>query len=277
MKNKIFLINLALFFTLSAICQSTIKLNSDGDAIDLTIWSAGENPVATVLLVPGWGGGPKDVLGIGEALSKEGITVVTICPTGWHDSGGTFTFAKAFVDFRNTLNWIGHAARPDINSSNIIMGGHSWGGGMSLAYAAQDTAVRRIFSVAGTDHGIIIRKYLEDPQYAKMLDQSLATTEAPEGPINCSIKDGLQELIDGQRTYGLQENSARFADRSILIIGGWEDGRTTIDEFLLPNYRAFKEAGAEDITFLTYHDNHGFGSVRKELHSDLAEWIKKRK
>ena len=255
--------------------QSTVTIESGGSQIVLTIRDAGESPSATVLLVPGWGGGPTDVLGIGKALSSEGISSVVLTPRGWHNSEGTSSFANAFEDIKAALDWIRNSKRTDINSTNIILGGHSWGGGMCLAYAAQDTKVRRIFSVAGTDHGIFIRKYLSDEKYAGWIDKLLASSAAPEGPIRFDVKKSLNELAEGQMIYGLIENSEKLADRSILIFGGWEDTNTTIDDYLLPDYRALKAAGAEDVTFKTYHDNHGFGSVRKELYSDLILWIKR--
>jgi hypothetical protein len=38
-------------------------------------------------------------------------------------------------------------------------------------------------------------------------------------------------------------------------------------------YRALKDAGADKVTFLVYHTDHGFGSVRQRLASDIAEWL----
>lgn len=255
--------------------QSTTTIEYNGSDIVLTIWDAGKNPLATVLVVPGWGGGPSDVLGIGKALSPEGIAVVVLTPRGWYASEGSASFANALDDIGTALNWIRTSKRENIETKNIILGGHSWGGGVSLAYAARDTSVRRIFSVAGTDHSILIRQYLADEEFAAMVKKILTSTSAPDGPIRFGVESTLSELKENQKIYGLSENADKLADRSIIIFGGWEDRHTTIDDFLLPNYRAFKTAGAEDITFKTYHDNHGFGSVRKELHSDLISWIKK--
>jgi len=275
MKKVILIITFVLIIVQTGAAQSTITIESGGSHIVLTIWEAGENPQATVLLVPGWGGGPADVLGIGKALSSEGISSVILTPRGWHNSEGTYSFAHAFEDIKAALNWIRNSKRADIKSTEVILGGHSWGGGMCLAYAAQDTMVKRIFSVAGTDHGILIRKYLSDEKYAARIDKLLASTAVPDGPIRFDVKKSLNELAEGQEIYGIMENAGKLADRSILIFGGWEDTNTTIDEYLLPDYRALKTAGAEDVIFKTYHDNHAFRQVRKELYSDLISWIKK--
>jgi pimeloyl-ACP methyl ester carboxylesterase len=275
MKKLILIIAVVLIIVQTGAAQSTVTIKSGGSQMVLTIRDAGENPQATVLLVPGWGGGPNDVLGIGKALSSEGISAVVLTPRGWYNSEGTYSFAKALEDIKAALNWIRNSKRSDIAATNIILGGHSWGGGICLAYAAQDTTVRRIFSVAGTDHGILIRKYLSNEKFAGRIDKLLASTKAPEGTIRFDVKESLNELAEGQEIYGLIENAVKLADRSIIIFGGWEDTNTTIDDYLLPDYRAFKAAGAEDVTFKTYHDNHGFGSVRKELYTDLISWIKR--
>lgn len=275
MKKATFLLFIICLYAQLGYAQSTIPVESNGSQIFLTVWSTGENPSETILLLPGWGGGPTDVLGIGNALSTEGIPVVVLSPRGWHDSEGVAGFANGFEDIRAALAWVRNSNRTDLKPSKIILGGHSWGGGMSLAYAAQDTTISRVFSVAGTDHAILIRNYQTDKNLAEIVDRILTSTKAPEGPIRFDVQETLNELKTGQKMFGIIENAGNLADRSILIFGGWEDANTTIDDFLLPNYRALKAAGANDITFKTYHDNHGFGTVREQLYTDLVLWIRK--
>jgi dienelactone hydrolase len=176
-------------------------------------------------------------------------------------------------DIAAALAWIRRSERGGLNNSNIVLGGHSWGGGMSLAYGARDATVRRVFSVAGTDHGLFIREYESDPDYAAALHEVLDASSAPTGPIRFDVDATLRELAEGQATYGLLENADRLADRSIMLIGGWEDENVTVDETMLPLYRALREAKAEDVTFRVYHSDHGFGSVRSELHADLLAWV----
>jgi hypothetical protein len=83
-------------------------------------------------------------------------------------------------------------------------------------------------------------------------------------------------LVEGEEVYGLRENAHRLSDRSILLIGGWADTGVTVDRVLLPFYRTLEEHRAEDVTFLVYHDDHGFGKVRDQLASDIADWIVER-
>jgi pimeloyl-ACP methyl ester carboxylesterase len=273
------LIRLCLGFLLitgavPGLAQTTVTIKSGESNIVFTVWAAPSEPTGTVLLVPGWGGGLTDVLGIGQALSPSGISVVVLTPRGWHESQGTATFANSLDDIGAALKWIRSSSRSDLNASNIVLGGHSWGGGMSLAYAARDSAVRCVFSVAGTDHGQFIREYQSDPDFAIRLRQVLVSSAAPKGPIRFDVDGTLRELAEGQGTYGLLENVDRLADRRILFVGGWEDENVTVDRTLLPLYRALRKAGAQDVTFDVYHADHSFKAVRSRLHADLLDWVR---
>jgi dienelactone hydrolase len=177
-------------------------------------------------------------------------------------------FSNAIQDIGAALGWVRQRA-----TNGVAVGGHSFGGGMALAYAAQDSSVGEIISIAGTDHGQLIRQYQSDSGFAAMLEPILSSTAAPEGPIRFDVGAILQELIDGQGVFGLRENARLLADRAILMFGGWEDRNATVDEYLLPLYRALGAAGATDVTFRVFHTDHGFGNVREELHNQILAWL----
>lgn len=237
-------------------------------------------PRATVLLIPGYPGNPDDVLGMGARLSREGINVLMVNPRGMHDSEGTFTFGGSLRDIGAAFRWLWTSDaihRFQIDTAKIFLGGYSWGGGMSLAYAATDSQARRLISIAGNDHAEFIREYQRNESFAETISDMLRRSQAPEGPIRFdSVGAGLRELAEGQEVYGLRENADRLSERSILLVGGWEDTAVTVDRILLPFYRALEQHGAGDITFLVYHDDHGFGRVRDKLAADIAEWIQER-
>lgn len=250
--------------------QVVERIESGDSELVLTLWEAAAASSPSVVLVPGWGGGPQDVLGLAEFLSAKGLTTVVVTPRGWHDSGGRSTFAHALDDIGNAVAWTRSRY-----GTEPVLGGHSWGGGMSIAYAARDAAISRVFSIAGTDHGQFIRQYQSDPSFAMMVDQILAASAAPDGPIRFDVEFGLREMAEGQEVYGLIENAGKFGDRSVLLMGGWDDGNVTVDDTLLPLYRALTVSGVEDVTFHTYHDDHAFEVVRADLHRDLLGWLLK--
>ena len=178
-------------------------------------------------------------------------------------------------DIAATLVWIRNSGRPELNASAVVLGGHSWGGGMALAYAAKDPSVQRVFSIAGTDHGQFIRRYQSDSEYAAALHQVLMASAAPQGPIRFDVDQTLEELADGQANYGLLENVERLADRSVLLVGGWDDENVTVDQTLLPLYRALRKARNRDVTFKVYGADHSFAAVRPDLLADLSAWLRR--
>lgn len=250
--------------------QVAERMDSHGSEIVVTSWIPNGEAVAAALFVPGWGGGPSDVLGIASFLSANDVEAFVLTPRGWHESEGEASFHNALDDIETALAW----ARKR-TSHDVAIGGHSFGGGMALAYAARDRSVRRVISVAGTDHGHLIRQYESDPSFAEILEPILASTAAPQGPIRFDVDATLRELTEGQAVFGLRENAEALMDRSVLMFGGWEDVNTTVDGYLLPFYRSLRAAGASDVTFVVFHTDHGFGNVRESLYQEILGWLKR--
>ena len=283
-RNLLLLLALGSLTALPAFAQQPepveVAIDSEGYAMRGRFFTSGTaGPHATLLLIPGYPGNPEDVLGMGARLSLKGINVLMVNPRGMHDSEGTFTFAGSLQDIGAAFRWLRTSealARFNIDTANVFLGGYSWGGGMSLAYAATDPRAQKLISIAGNDHGEFIREFERNEPFAETILDMLRSTQAPEGPVRFDLEATLTELAEGQEAYGLRENAQRLSDRSVLLIGGWKDTGVTVDRVLLPFYRALESNGTEDVTFLVYHDDHGFARVRDKLASDIAEWIEER-
>ncbi len=235
-----------------------------------------DGPRTTIVMVPGWPGNPDDVLGLGAVLVEDGINVLVFNPRGMHQSGGTFTFANALADIGAALDWVRSpeiARRFRVDTSTLALGGYSFGGGMAMAYAARDPTVRRVVSIAGVDHAELVRELDRDPARAATFVAMLRSTQAPKGPVRFDIEGTTRELREGMQIYGLREIAPRLADRSILMLGGWEDEQVVVEDTLVPVYRTLRRAGARDVTFLVYPDGHGFSSSRAKIAAANREWL----
>jgi pimeloyl-ACP methyl ester carboxylesterase len=255
----------------------SIEFISEGACVRGRFFAAvGTTLATTLLLVPGWPGDPNDVLGLGALLAEQGINVCMFNPRGLHQSEGFHTHANTLKDIGAALQWLRQAdvqGRFGVDTTRLVLGGHSYGGGIAMVYAARDPSVRRVISIAGADFGEIARETQRNAAFAEEFRRVNLSTRRPEGPAQFDYDAGLKEWVDHQDVYGLRENVAHLADRSILLIGGWEDEQVTIDQFLLPLYRALKGAGAAKVTFLVYHTGHDFSNVREQLASDIAGWL----
>lgn len=83
----------------------------------------------------------------------------------------------------------------------------------------------------------------------------------------------IQEILASEAAFGYTENAPRLADRSILLIGGWDDATAPIETVLLPFYRALKQQLDSDVTIIAYADGHFFSRSREEMASNIRSWL----
>lgn len=232
----------------------------------------------TLLMVPGWPGNPEDVTNLGAGLPGLGINMVMFNPRGMHASEGSFSFSNTLADIGAALAWLAREdvrRRFNIDPAKVALGGHSFGGGMAMVYAAtHPSGPSQILGIAPADVGDTVNGLLNDPATQASMRKLLTTPGAV--PVRVADFAGTiaQIKADGN-PYWLKDAAPLLADRSILLVGGWEDVVVTIDQTVLPFYRALKKGGAGDVTFLTYHDGHQFVSVKKQLAFDVSVWLKR--
>jgi len=258
----------------------SVEFISEGAKVRGRFFAAVETDEPTTLLfIPGWSdpaGDPYDDLSLSALLAEKRINVCTFNPRGLHPSGGIHTHAGTLQDIGAALQWLRQAEvqkQFKVDTARLALGGYSYGGGMAMAYAAQDPSVHRVISIAGNDHGEFAREIQRHTPKIESILRWLSSTYGPEGPARGDFEANIKDLIEHQDIYGLRENAANLADRSILMVSGWEDTGPTIDEYQLPLYRALKDAGAANVTFIVYHTDHNFSNVRQRLASDIADWL----
>jgi len=256
----------------------TFFLQSGGDSLWVRHFPPPDAAGSTaVLLVPGWPATGGDVLGLGAALSAGGLHVFVVHPRGHEGSGGEATFANALEDVGVLWAWL--ASRDGggalgLDAGRRVLAGYSWGGGIALAFAAREKSVARVVSIAGSDHGVFIRRIDSDPEYAALYRGALESTRAPDGPVRFDVDATLDELRSGQAVHDLATIAPRLADRDILIVAGWDDEQVEIEFQVLPFYRALRAAGADGVRLLSFQDGHGFRHSREALAAGVLDWLR---
>ncbi len=233
------------------------------------------NQGVTLLLLPGFPGGEQDVLGLSQRLAPAGVNVLMFNYSGTHKSEGEFSLEQTQTDIQAAYDYLHQndfMSTFKIDTSRIILGGYSFGGGMALTYAAQHPEIRRVISIAGNDHGAFAREYSRNPQMAQALDSTFDQLKAPGGPIRFKW-DVLKHLAANPGPFDLRICAPNLVSRDVLLVGGWDDLQVTIDHNLLPLYRALKQAGATTVSFVAYHTDHTLRNVREQLASQLIQWI----
>jgi dienelactone hydrolase len=230
----------------------------------------------TVILVRGFPGGEGDDAGMGQQLSQRGVNVLTFNYSGTYRSEGVCTLENNLRDIQAACSYIRQGdvvERFRIDTSRIILGGYSHGGGMALIYAAAHPEIRRLLSIAGNDFGEFAREYSHNKDMARMLDTAFDKLKAPEGPVRFSGRQVLKDLAARPEPYDLRLSAPRLADRDILLVGGWDDRYVTVEYFVVPFYRALKSASATNVRIIAFSSNHSFRNVREDLAAEIIRWV----
>lgn len=282
---KVFMIFSATLFVVEGQASDPVEITINRNEILLQgkfYVSEKTGKCPTVILLQGFPGNEQDVLGIGKKLSKAGMNALTFNYSGTHQSQGKYNFdntqkdIKAVVEFIHLPENIHHYK---IDTTRIYLGGYSYGGGMALTYAANHPNIKSVFSISGTDHGAFLRMYDHNPEMKEIVDKMF--DDLMDKPKTVRFGHGVipkeaveMGIIDINPTYDLIYCVPLLAPKNILLIGGWDDRNITIEDFVLPLYRALINAQAKNVKITALQDNHSFRNSREELAKIIIDWLK---
>jgi pimeloyl-ACP methyl ester carboxylesterase len=244
--------------------------------------SEGTGVFPTVILLQGSPGNETDVIGIGNILSLSGINALTFNYSGTFKSEGKTSLKNSEMDIMAAYKFLHRAeniAKFKIDTSFIVLGGWSYGGGMAMTYSIKHPEIKTVFTIAGVDWGEYYEKYLRDPEFKKTTDAGMAKLKTlteqirfDDGTMPDEItKDGIIRL---DSAYFLRKSARMFAGKDILIICGWDDPLSTVDQYIVPLYRAIKKENAQNISIAAFQDNHSFRNSRQDVAQTIIKWVK---
>jgi predicted esterase len=290
MKNILrFLMFLMMFVSFSSFAKS-----QTATPIDITIdrtgvllkgkfnVAEGTGFLPTVLLLQGFPGNETDVIGVGKILSESGINTMTFNYSGTFKSQGRTSLENSLLDIKaafDFLNNIENIKKFKIDTTSIILGGYSYGGGMALTYSIKHPEIKTVFSIAGVDWGEYYLEYIRNPEFKKTTDVSMAKMASMTEQVrfeNGAMPDEITRggIVHLDSAYFLQKSSLALASKDILIVCGWDDQMATIDKYILPLYRALKKEKAQNVQINAFQDGHNFSKYRAELAMVIIKWIK---
>jgi uncharacterized protein len=263
--------------------SNDIAIIRDGLTLKGKFYSVeGTGSFTTVILLHGFPGNETDVLGVGKKLSEAGINALTFNYSGTWQSEGRSNFPNTLKDIEAAYDFIHQPEniyKYKIDTTRIVLGGYSYGGGMALTYAANHPEIKAVFSIAGTDHGEFMKEYNRNPAFAQVMDASFEKLKAPNGPARFG-EYGIPKEISGigietiEPMLDLRLAAPLITSKEILLIAGWNDANVTVENHVLPLYRALQKEKADKVTIVAFRDDHAFRKVRLELAERIIKWIK---
>jgi alpha/beta superfamily hydrolase len=242
----------------------------------------GTGLLPTVLLLQGFPGNETDVIGVGKILAESGINTLTFNYSGTFKSQGKTSLDNSLLDTKAALDFLKNSENVKkfkIDTTAIILGGYSYGGGMAMTYAIKHPEIKIVFSIAGVDWGEYYQEYLRNPEFKKTTDGNMAKMAAMTEQIRFEKGAMPDEITQGgiiklDSAYFLRKSARKLAPKDILIICGWDDAMATVDQIILPVYRALKKEKAKNVQITAFQDGHSFGRSRTELAQVIIKWIK---
>lgn len=253
-----------------------ILFDNEGSNISGKFFKAVEGQVnPTVILIHGYPGREGDIFGIGSFLKNNGINVFVFNYRGAWKSEGLFSIENAISDVIKSVAFLKLpeiSKKYNVDTTDIILVGYSLGGGIALISGKMCPSVKKIISVATTNLKIIADHIEADSIYRKShlqaLENGLKVVHS-----NMTAEDIHIWLSEHKNEIDLINSVDELSTKKILLIGGWNDNLTPIEEHTIPLYRFFQKK-LSDCKMVLLEANHSFSNSFPDIQKNILHWIK---
>jgi pimeloyl-ACP methyl ester carboxylesterase len=257
-----------------------ITFESEGSMIYGRFYAAAANlPAATVILLHGFPGGEGDLFGLGERLKKEGINALVFNFRGSWKSEGIFLPENSLRDVITSIDFLKSpdiSTKYNIDTTRIILIGYSTGSSMALLGSLTYPLVEKIISIGTTDFSVLASMIENNEDFRKIHQATLDKIMSDSSVVRSIGGKATHEyLIAYKDDLSLVKHSKEFVNKQILLLGGWRDNLTAIEDHTIPFYRALQKNTAQNIKIQIYDTDHYFTDFQEQLFQDVLDWIRK--
>jgi pimeloyl-ACP methyl ester carboxylesterase len=216
----------------------------------------------TLLLLHGYPGNERN-LDLAQVVRSYGWNVVYFDYRGSWGSQGQFSFANCVEDVVNVVSFCKKNADSfHIDTSNIVLFGHSMGGWVCLKALARLPDVKKGFALSTWD-------IYSDFKNVKTEEQLLS--KAKEGGsyfvLNTSFKEIFKPLITSSARYNLQNDTAALTNKEIIMLDEHAGNRELAGAIRKANHGYFD--------YEVWQTDHPFTNKRVALINKLLDFLNK--
>jgi uncharacterized protein len=247
--------------------MKALRIPSHGKRINGIIYIAsGQGPHPTLVLFHGLPGNEKN-LDIAQAVRRAGWNAVAFSYRGSWGSPGKFSFSHNLEDARSVLKFLRepvNAKQLRIDTSRIVVAGHSMGGWVAIETAAHDHDLI----------GVILISAADLPKQGKLpREQLVALMAGCMGPLAGATP---KSMADEARALGGPfefESSAPNLTQVPLLALTADDGLAGYTDALV---QAIRADGGHQITTMHAATDHNWSDHRIALQSIILRWLRDR-
>jgi pimeloyl-ACP methyl ester carboxylesterase len=222
---------------------------------------AGVHP--TFVLFHGLPGNEKN-LDIAQAVRRDGWNAITVNYRGSWGSPGQFRFANNLEDADAVLAFLrdpANARSLGIDTTRLVIAGHSMGGWVTALTAGHDRGIRGAILISMAD-----MSNFATGTRAKLVTEMADDMESLAGVTAESMAD---ELIANAPKWHVADRVPGLARLPLLVITS-NDGLAPQSDALV---RAVRAKGNESVTTVHYPTDHSYSDKRIAVEASIVEWL----
>jgi pimeloyl-ACP methyl ester carboxylesterase len=226
--------------------------------------AAGAGVHPTLVLMHGLPGNEKN-LDLAQAVRRAGWNVITFNYRGSWGSPGKFSFAGNLQDARSVLAFIrspANASRFGIDTSRLVLAGHSMGGWVTAMTAEHDPGIAGTIIICGANMGRM------GESHAATLAVMADNMESLAGVTSESM---AAEVEQNASAFDWTSGAAGLARHPLLVLTA-NDGLAPVDDALARSVKAIAGARVEVDHAAT---DHSWSDARIQLEDEVIRWLRK--
>jgi pimeloyl-ACP methyl ester carboxylesterase len=256
--------------------MQTFQIPSHGALLNALVYvAAGPGPHPAVILLHGFPGNERN-LDLAQDIRRAGWDVLYFNYRGSWGSPGDFSFSHGIEDTAAAIAYLREPAVAEklrLDTSRIVLIGHSMGGFMAVQGAAADPAIVAFGLISAADLGGRFAQPLPKEREQAVLE-GLSKGYAREGmaPLAGCTPEGLaKETLAHAAEWSFVAKADLLKTRPALVISS--------DDGLAPGNQAFADAleaaGDKQVTTLYLATDHSYSDQRRELSAAVLQWLAK--
>jgi uncharacterized protein len=222
---------------------------------------AGVHP--TFVFFHGLPGNEKN-LDVAQAVRRDGWNAITVNYRGSWGSPGEFRFGNNLEDANAVLAFLrdpANARTLGIDTTRLVIAGHSMGGWVTALTAAHDRSLRGAILISMADMSML--------GAASRVEVAKDMSENMESLTGVTAESMADELIAGAPKWHVADATAGLARIPLLVITS-NDGLAPQGDALV---KAVRAAGNKSVTTVHYPTDHSYSDKRISVEGAVVRWL----
>lgn len=225
--------------------------------------AAGPGPHPTLIICHGLPGNEKN-LDLAQAVRRAGWNAITFNYRGSWGSAGAFRFAQNPEDAAAVLAYLrdpANAKALGIETTRLVLAGHSMGGWVTAMTARRDTGLAGAILISAANLG----------QRSRMPRAELVKTMAGnlESLAATSPEMMADEITANADAFDFLQSASGLKNTPLLVLSS-DDGLAPMSDALITSIRT---AGGQRVKTVHVATDHSWSDRRIRLQSEVLQWL----